>query len=298
MASGEYSGKPEGENTDPANHVAEAHLVVDDSGRDAVTLLREASGLSRRAVELAMLCGAVWLHHKHGVRRLRRRTAKLRAGDELHLYYNARVLAEEPPPAALVHDAGRWSLWAKPPGMRSQGSKWGDHTTLGRWAERHLEPVREALIVHRLDLSACGLMLLAHDRRTAAALSAQFAARSVSKRYHAIVHGKFPSTGEGRTFDAPIDGKAAMSHATRLAFDPDAGVSLVQVKTSTGRKHQVRRHLAEAGFPIVGDALHRGLRASAEPPPLRLAAVYLAFGDPHENGRRLRFRWTPTDWPL
>lgn len=277
---------------------AEYHLVVDDSGRDAVALLREASGLSRRVIEQAMHAGAVWLNHTHGVRRLRRRSARLAAGDELHLYFNESVLAQRPPPATLVHDGGRWSLWAKPSGMRAQGSKWGDHTTLGRWAESNLQPPRESFIVHRLDLAASGLMLLAHDRRTAAALSAQFAARTIGKRYHAIVHGKFSSSDNGQSFDQPIDGKQAQSHAQRLAYDPEAEMSLLLVNIRTGRKHQIRRHLSDAGFPIVGDRLHHGLREEVDPQPLRLAAVYLEFDAPHDPDQRLSFSWTPQDWPL
>ncbi|MEM9057002.1 MAG: RNA pseudouridine synthase [Pseudomonadota bacterium] len=273
-------------------------MVVGDDGRDALALLRAASGLPRRAVEHAMHSGAVWLHHRHGVRRLRRRSAQLAAGDELHLYYNAQVLGETPPAATLVHDGGRWSLWIKPAGMRAQGSKWGDHTTLGRWAETHLEPRRDALIVHRLDLATCGLMLLAHDRRAAAALSSQFAARSVVKRYRALVHGKFPSSWQGLALDSALDGKAASSHATRLNYCPDSKLSLVDVRTRTGRKHQVRRHLAQAGFPIVGDTLHGDARAAAAASPLRLAAVYLAFSAPGEEGERREFQWLPEDWPL
>lgn len=288
MTSAEYSVTPG----------AEFHVVVDDSGRDAVALLREASGLSRRVVELAMHCGAVWLKHAHGVRRVRRRSSRLSPGDELHLYYNASVLAQEPPPAQLVHDGGRWTLWVKPSGMRSQGSKWGDHTTLGRWAETRLSPRRESFIVHRLDLAASGLMLLAHDRRTAASLSAQFAARTVVKHYHALVHGKFPSGEKGVYCDQPIDGREAHTHAQRLAYDPVAGMSRLLVKTRTGRKHQVRRHLSDKGFPIVGDRLHRGQRQETDPQPLRLAAVFLAFNAPEDPHRRLEFEWLPEDWPL
>lgn len=280
------------------SEAADYHLVVDDSGRDAVALLREASGLSRRAVEQAMHAGAVWLQHTHGVRRIRRRSARLAPGDELHLYFNGEVLAQRPPPAELIHDGGRWSLWAKPSGMRAQGSKWGDHTTLGRWAETNLQPPRESFIVHRLDLAASGLMLLAHDRRTAASLSAQFAARTITKRYHAMVHGKFTESDAGQAFDQPIDGKVSYSHARRLAFDPESGMSLLLVETRSGRKHQIRRHLAQAGFPIVGDRLHFASRTSVEPQPLRLAAVHLGFNAPHDPEQRLSFDWTPGDWPL
>ena len=56
-----------------------------------------------------------------------------------------KAMAEEPAEPILVKDVGDYSVWDKPPGLRSQGSKWGDHCTVVRWAERHLEPVAQVL---------------------------------------------------------------------------------------------------------------------------------------------------------
>ncbi len=282
----------------PAEEPIEVHLQVTEPNSNAPALLSDASGLPRARVAHAMRCGAVWLHHAHGVRRVRRRSATLNPGDELHLYYNPLVLSQVPPPAQLVHDAGQWSVWLKPPGMRAQGSKWGDHTTLGRWAETHLSPVRDSFIVHRLDMATCGLMLLAHDKKTAAALSSQFAARTVRKRYRAIVHGEFPAQPEGLHYNSPVNEKSAHSHVTALGYRPDENQSLVSVMISTGRKHQIRQHLSGAGFAIVGDRLYgtTPAAASGELPDLRLAAEYLAFDDPSSGARR-RFERTPEHWP-
>ena len=281
----------------PAEEPIEVHLQVTEPDSNAAALLSAASGLPRARIAHAMGCGAVWLHHSHGVRRVRRRSASLNPGDELHLYYNPLVLSQVPPPATLVHDAGQWSVWWKPPGMRAQGSKWGDHTTLGRWAETHLSPVRESFIVHRLDLATSGVMLLAHDKKTAAALSSQFAARTVHKRYRAIVHGQFPAQPEGLHYNAPVNEKSAHSHVTALAYHPGKDQSLVSVIITTGRKHQIRQHLAGAGFAIVGDRLHQSTPSTVpgELPDLRLAAEYLAFDDP-TGGARRRFERVPEHW--
>jgi tRNA pseudouridine32 synthase/23S rRNA pseudouridine746 synthase len=212
----------------------------------------------------------------------------------LFLYYNEQVLQQTAPPAELVEDGGRWSLWLKPAGMRAQGSRWGDHTTLGRFAERHLHPPRTSFIVHRLDLATCGLALLAHDRKAAAHISAQFAARSVTKGYHATVYGKFPGADLPQTYTSDIDGKYALTRARRIVFDPHSGQSLLEIDIESGRKHQIRRHLAAAGFPVVGDALHgRG----GDPGPMLLCASSLAFNSP-ENGARHSYSRPPTEWPL
>lgn len=271
---------------------SEYKVIVTDPTSDARELLVQESGLSARRVAEAMAAGAVWLRNAHGIRRLRRRSASLAEGDELILNYDADVLAQTTLPAKLIKDGGRWSVWNKPMGMRAQGSRWGDHTTLGRYAEMHLEPQRASFIVHRLDLAARGLMLLAHDKKAAASLSAQFAARSVGKRYHAIVRGKYPGPSNPQTYTGPIDGKAAETLATRLRFDAGNKRSVLLVSIKTGRKHQIRRHLAAAGYPIVGDRLHGN---GDETEDLCLIASYLAFDDP-ETGRRVKAECIPEEW--
>lgn len=271
---------------------SEYKVTVTGPGTDARELLVLESGLSARRVSDAMAAGAVWLRNAHGMRRLRRRSASLSAGDELILNYDAAVLAQTVLPARLTRDGARWSVWFKPAGMRAQGSRWGDHTTLGRFAETYFEPQRASFIVHRLDLAASGLMLLAHDKKAAASLSGQFAARTVDKRYHAIVRCKYPGPSTLQVYTDPIDGKPAETRVTRIRFDPDNNRSVLLVRIKTGRKHQIRRHLAAAGYPIVGDRLH-GNGDDAE--DLCLIASYLAFDDP-ATGRRIKVERIPDEW--
>ena len=271
---------------------AEFTVVVSDASRNARELLVEASGLSSGKISTAMVSGAVWLKTQHGTRRIRRKSAALSVGDDIYLNYDEAVLTQTTAPAELVKDGGRWSVWKKPFGMRSQGSKWGDHTTLGRYAETHLKPQRESFIVHRLDMAAQGLMMLAHDKKAAANIAGQFAARTVGKRYHAIVHGKFPGQADTRQYTGDIDGKAAETQATRLGFDPDSNRSVLLVSISTGRKHQIRRHLSDAGFPIVGDRMY-GKGDDSE--DLCLIASRLTFDDP-DTGERIKCECIPQEW--
>ena len=140
----------------------EIHLSIESSEVGSVDLLHQASGLPKQRIKWAMTQGAVWLTRGRNTQRLRRAKRTLQAGDEIHLYYNADILAEVPPPPMLIADVGDYSVWNKPYGLRSQGSKWGDHCTVARWAERHLKPERSAFTVHRLDRAANGLILVAH----------------------------------------------------------------------------------------------------------------------------------------
>ena len=252
----------------------EIHVDVVESTPGAVDALSDASGLSRRSVKLAMAKGAVWLTRGAKTQRLRRATRKLRRGDELHLYHDARVLAEIPTEPELVDDAVAYSVWNKPHGMRSQGSKWGDHCTVARWAEQHLD--RPAFVVHRLDRAATGVIVVAHSRSAAAELSRQFREREVKKRYRVWVHGEFSEDAGALRVEQVLDGKPAVSEVACVLVQD--GRSCLDVRIETGRKHQVRRHLAGIGFPIVGDRLYgRGERDGVD---LQLMAVELAFRCP------------------
>lgn len=284
-------GHPAQPGTRSAADRFECHLDIGDPlhGQTAIDVLSTHTGLSRTAVKHAMRKGAVWLS-RQGTRRLRRADRALHDGDALHLYHDPAVLAAEPPEAALIADEQAFSVWYKPAGMLSQGSKWGDHCTLARWAETHLEPQRPAFITHRLDRAASGLMIIAHRRRTAAAISALFRQRTVEKTYTAVVHGRLDA---GLTIERPLDGRTATSHVDPIAYDAPSDRSLLRVRIETGRKHQIRRHLSDAGLPIVGDRLH-GLRGDEE--NLCLAASELSFIAPGDDSPQ-RYRLPKRLWP-
>lgn len=248
----------------------ELHLPL-SGGEDPVALLAAASGLSKRRVKQAMQRGAVWLTRGASTKRIRRGRPG-RAGEELHLYYDPRVLDAEPPAAELLADEGDYSVWFKPYGLRAQGSRWGDHCTVERWVAQQLQ--REAFTVHRLDRAASGVILIAHGKRAAAALGGLFRERRIEKRYRIVVHGRWPHP-EPVLLDAALDAREARSWVEPLELGESR--SLLEVRLESGRKHQIRRHLAGAGFPVVGDRFH-GRSGDAE--DLQLCARVLAFRCP------------------
>lgn len=259
----------------------ERHIEVQDEQTTAVDLLAESTTLSKGAIKQAMNKGAVWLTHDGGTRRIRRAGRKLNDGDILHLYYDPAILQQQPKPALLIADEGTYSVWFKPGGMLSQGSKWSDHCTINRWVERSLEPQRPAFIVNRLDRAACGLMLIAHSKGTAAELSRLFRERRIEKRYRVLVAGRFPDQA---ILDQALDERPALSHVQRLAYDRQHDQSLLEVTIETGRKHQIRRHLAGAGYPVIGDRLYGRHRQTDR--DLQLTSARLAFDVPGSTERR------------
>lgn len=308
----------------------EYHVPITVDGVLAVDCLQQASGFSKQKLKQIMQKGCVWLEQSHAprqaklgkaessgsnpyyasapvatdqlantqfIQRLRRAKKALKAGDILHFYYDESVLSAEPPVAKLVSDRGDYSVWNKPSGMLSQGSKWGDHCTVYRWAEKHLSPERPAFIVHRLDRAASGLILLAHKKSTAAALSKLFEQRCIEKHYRVWVRGDFHQAldqGEQiKTIRDEIDGKSACSHVALLAFDAEKQQSLLDVNIETGRKHQIRKHLAGVGYPVVGDRLYGEGEHTVD---LQLTAALLKFVCP-VSGEEVEFT-TPSEASL
>jgi len=218
----------------------------------ACELIAARAGLAKSRVKDAMCKGAVWLTAKRGGRkRLRKATAQLRPGEVLDLYYDARLLAVKPPLARCLHDAGHYSVWLKPAGLLAQGTDYGDHCSLVRQVEVHFRLKRPALPVHRLDREAAGLMILAHSKTAAAKLSKLLQDHAIDKRYRVTVLG-CPSPEQG-VIELPLDGKPAITRYALASHDPASDTSVVEVTLATGRLHQIRRHFAMLGHPVLGD---------------------------------------------
>ncbi len=252
----------------------------------AIDLLSEHTDFSRQAIKKIMQKGAVWLTQGKSTRRLRRASKKLSTGQTLHLYYDAHVLSEFEFKAQLIADEKDYSVWFKPSGMLSQGSKFGDHSTIYRWAETHLEPQRNAFLVHRLDRATSGLILIAHSKKAARKLSEMFSERSIDKYYKALVHG-VPNVP--MTLDNELENKKAVTKLLSVKKNSDKNYythlygkhSLLDIQILTGRKHQIRQHLSNIGHPIIGDRLYG--KGEVDKVDLCLTAYKMIFTSPFDQ---------------
>ncbi len=141
-------------------------------------------------------------------------------------------------------------------------------------------------IVHRLDKDTSGLMVVALSEEARLELSRAFAAREIFKTYLAVTRGLPPARGESRlplgrhptlkTCMAVVPenrgGKAAHSEWESLYRDPGGRFALLAVRIHTGRTHQIRVHLAQAGYPLWGDALYGPAVSPSEFPAEEKAA--------------------------
>ena len=176
----------------------------------------------------------------------------------------------------------------KPSGLLSvpaQGRR-GERTVIGELSRA----LGEVLPVHRLDEPTSGLMMVARNEASQAALKQLFFTHDIERRYLALVWGRFPSQpvtvdnqlvrdrGDGRRGSSQShDGKRAITELHRVA-ELGHQCSLVEARLATGRTHQVRIHLAELGFPVLGDRLYDDRRR--QPTRLALHAHRLGFRHP------------------
>lgn len=245
-----------------------------------IDVLAAEAALSRQTLKSALTNGCIWHETAKGVVRIRRAKKQVNPGDIIHIYFDSEIQSATIAAAGLIHDAGEYSIWDKPAGMFSQGSKWGDHCTLYRYAERHLKPQRPAYPVHRLDRATRGLMLLAHTKSMAKNMAQMFQERAVVKRYVARVNGQVDLPVMPHEITANLDGRHAHTTILSASYDAQSGTSELLLDLKTGRKHQIRRHLAQACFPVIGDRLYGNGKDDGD---LCLQSVYLEFISPISN---------------
>ena len=150
-----------------------------------------------------------------------------------------------------------------------QGDRTGDISLLDlgkQWIKtRHEKPGRVFLgLVHRLDRPVAGVVLLCRTSKSARRISEQFRTHRPEKRYVAVVEGIPPHTSgdliqyleRHGTTSRMVSGPTGQSREARLRYqvlDTHKTHSLMEIRLSTGRHHQIRVQLAHLGVPVLGD---------------------------------------------
>lgn len=228
-------------------------FAAEASGTAIALLAAAVPELSKARLKDAMIKGAVQLLGKPN-KRLRRAQFQLQPGAQLALHYDEAILQRVCPAAQLLFDERDYSVWYKPAGMLSQGNEWGDHLSLLRVAEQHFSPARQVFLLHRLDREASGLVVIAHTKRAAAALSQLIAKRDMTKYYQIRVVGQLSADNiAAGVIKHTLDGKPCETRFSLIKYCPDTNTSLLQIDLVTGRKHQIRRHFAGINHAVLGD---------------------------------------------
>lgn len=241
--------------------------------KDEVLLhsLAEKSCLSKQKLKDALNFGAVQVkkHDQKKYKKIRRSTFHLEAGDEVHLYYDEKILSLKPLSDVIcLYENRDIGIWIKPAGALSQGTHCADHTSLLRYIEKKK---KEVFLVHRLDRETVGIMLVAYTKKAAAYYSEQFSKNKMVKKYQAWVYDPENSLPEKGVIDFPLEGKEAKTSYQKLKNSSIA--SLVEIELHTGRLHQIRKHFSLLGHAVMGDPLYG--KGNKDDAGLQLVAYHL-----------------------
>jgi 23S rRNA pseudouridine1911/1915/1917 synthase len=196
----------------------------------------------------------------------------------------------------------------KPPGiltMATENEREKTAYAFLRARAKSRRPPEKIFIVHRLDREASGLIVFAKTIQAKDYLQSQFKDHTAGRVYTAVVEGRV--TPDEFTIRSFLDenrayrvystskrgaGKLAITHIRVLKRKPKT--SFIEVRLETGRKHQIRVHLAERGHPVVGDKFYGtgAVRSSR----LALHGGHLEFRHP-ATGKRMAFDSpAPAEW--
>ncbi|SEU35553.1 RluA family pseudouridine synthase [Stigmatella erecta] len=209
-------------------------------------------------------------------------TRKLWGGEEIVLSLPAprapKGPAVEGPPLPVLHDDPQLVIVDKPAGLVVEPGGGAPSVVELLAAQRppfNVEGVALPGVVHRLDRETSGCLMFARTDAAAAALEQAFQQKRVDKRYWTLVLGEPPAQGRlegpyGRDPRDPRKFTTRVKSARRaaLAFEVRErlrGATLLEVQLETGRTHQIRVQLSEAGFPVLGDGIYGPAEARVHP---------------------------------
>ncbi len=189
---------------------------------------------------------------------------ELRGGERVQVDLALEAPAQPPVELPILYEDGDCLAVAKPPGIPSGPTRDAGRVHAARLAEG--QAGRSLVLLHRLDKDTSGVLLLAKTRGFATALLEDFKHRRVEKTYLALVRGRPRSAFEvvSHLKEVPGDRVATVragglrAETAFLTLASSGAYALVEAHPRTGRMHQLRVQLAEAGHPILGDALYGG----------------------------------------
>lgn len=221
------------------------HVRPDQAGMPLQDFLSHQLKLSRNKAKAILDARQAFVNG----RRIWMTKHELKKGDKIEVVIPGSAnAASAPHPPAILYQDNEYLVVNKAPGRLSNGedSLESDlHSLLN-------QPRLQA--VHRLDRDTSGCILIARSKTAFDKAVELFKVQKISKVYHALANGQIKD--RERKIDYPLDGEPAITHVHVIASTPLA--SHVKVRIETGRTHQIRKHLAYIGHPVLGDKQYAG----------------------------------------
>jgi RluA family pseudouridine synthase len=266
--------------------------------------------VSKAKARKLVVAGAVYLNGK----RVRIASKELMPNAQVDVYVDSRKLFEtdgrsrdqvfEMGPERILYEDDFVIVVNKPPGLPTQPTLDEARDNLFASVRKFLagrdapgKPASETYLAlhHRLDRDTSGVILFAKAKEANAGVAKMFAEHTARKVYHAISHvapgralkpewvtknylGKLPGRGKAARYGAVRSGGDPAETRFRL-IESCEHAAWIEAQPITGRTHQIRVHLSEAGLPILADSLY-GKSGDKLAPRLMLHAVRLTFPHP------------------
>lgn len=276
-----------------------SNLEVSRAERLDQYVVRQRPDLSRTFATRLIQDGSVLVNGKPQLKA----GYKLRPADKISINFDEATAVIFPEiDVPVIYEDKNCVVINKPPGLltHSKGA-FNPEATVSTWLRGRMKAPKgeRAGIVHRLDRATSGVMICAKTTEALGWLQKQFSERKAKKTYVAVVTGT-PKVARAiidmpvernpkkpQTFRVGSNGKSATTEYNVLKTD--GKLSLLELRPTTGRTHQLRVHLRHLGHPILGDELYGGQPAER----LFLHAQELEITLP--NRRRQIFKVPPPD---
>lgn len=245
--------------------------TVDATGTALAALVKARAGVAWSVAKRYVMSGKVFVDGA----RVTAVDHRLAAGQRVELRAHAPRPHDPAREGVLVFDDAHVVVIDKPAGVSSvpyEDRETGTAMDLVRGAWRRMGRPATAVplhVVHRIDRATSGLLAFAKTKRAELGLAAQLRAHTMERTYLCVAHGAVaPRTirtieswlvddrGDGLrgSTTRPGQGKRAVTHVE--AREALRGATLCAVRLETGKTHQIRIHLAEAGHPLVGETVY------------------------------------------
>jgi len=209
----------------------------------------------------------------------------IRGGEKIDLYESEKEVKKPVLETKLkiLYEDDYLAVVNKPTGILVNGNKF--HTVenalpFNLQASSQTDAFLRPQAIHRLDYPTSGVLLIGKTHQAVAALNQAFEQQEVAKTYYAVSIGKMQKEG---IIDTPVDGKFAYSKyevEQSIVSKKYQYLNLVRLFPKTGRRHQLRKHLASIGHPILGDKVYSKVGLVSYGNGLYLQAYSIGFEHP------------------